>query len=568
MNRYASTPLATVPAVCLAAALSLTPPQAGAAPPPPTPPDSGELLQQVRPAVPVAPASDQTGLTVQRPDGASAAAGGAVAVSGFAVTGNTLFDTSTLLALVASGQGQSFTVAQLGQLAGRITAYYHAHGYPLARAIVPAQTIKDGVVTFRVLEARYGMVNLQNHSHVRTPLLAATLAPLAGGEFVEQTQMDHVLLLLSDIPKVEVHAVIDPGQAVGTSDLLVDVQPGPRYTGIVTIDDYGNRYTGRARAGATISAIDPLGQGDFLSLGVLSSGHGLDYARLSYEATLTGLGTRAGAAYSALRYVLGDTLEALQGHGTASVASAWVKQPLLRSPLVNANVQLQYDASSLHDDLDAAAIRTDRHVDAWTASVSGDQRDTLGAGGIGTGNLALSSGRVSYDDGAAEVADAAGRRTEGGFTRAGMNLARLQSLSADNSLYLNLAGQISSRNLDSSQKMTAGGPYTVRSYDLGVLAGDKGILATAELRHELGMLASGQLQAMVFGDIQHLAIDRNAPGPGANDATLSGLGTGMNWSGPQRWTARAYVAARVGAVPEQIASAAKARFWAEVAKEF
>jgi hemolysin activation/secretion protein len=565
MNRFELTPIAAVLAIAFSTAFAVAPLRAAAAPPPP---DSGNLLQQVKPVTPQAPSSNSTGLTVQRPDGTKDAAGAAFPVSGFAITGNTLFDSPTLLALVDSGKGQSLNVTQLGQLAGRITEYYHAHGYPLARAIVPAQTIKDGMVTFQVLEARYGTVSLENHSHVRTSLLAATLAPLAAGEFVEQTQMDHVLLLLSDIPKVAVHALINPGQTVGTSDLLVDVQPGPRYTGIATVDDYGNRYTGRMRAGATVSAIDPLGQGDYLSLGVLTSGHGLNYGRLSYEATLTGVGTRAGAAYSALHYVLGDTLEPLEGHGTASVASAWVKQPVARSPLFNANVQLQYDGSDLRDHLDAAAIKTDRHVDAWTASLSGDRRDSGGSGGVSTANFAVSSGRVAYDNGAAQLADATGARTEGGFGKASVNLARLQSLPADNSLYLNLAGQISSKNLDSSQKMTAGGPYTVRAYDLGVLAADKGLLATVELRHELGMLASGQVQALVFADAQRLAIDHNAPGAGANDATLSGFGGGLNWAGPHLWTARAYVAARVGAVPEQIGSAAKARLWAEVSKEF
>jgi hemolysin activation/secretion protein len=139
--------LAAAHVTLFATALTLAPLAAIAAPP--LPPDSGDLLQQVKPVTPAAPASNSTGLTVQRPGGGSEAAGTAFPVSGFAITGNTLFDTPTLLALVAGSNGQSFNVVQLGQLAGRITEYYHAHGYPLARAIVPAQSIKDGIVTFQ-----------------------------------------------------------------------------------------------------------------------------------------------------------------------------------------------------------------------------------------------------------------------------------------------------------------------------------------------------------------------------------------------------------------------------------
>ena len=236
-------------------------------------PDSGQILQQLKPAKPAAPASGSTGLTIEQPNGAAAVPPGeAFEVKRISLRGNTRFGGATLHALIADAEGKTLNLAQLSALADRITEYYHRHDYPLARAIVPAQTIKDGAVVIQVLEAKYGQVTLHNQSRVTDALLASTLSPLKVGDVIEQSEMDHVLLLLSDVPKIEVHALIKPGETVGTSDLDVTTLPGPRWSAIASIDDYGNKYTGRTRGGGTVTLVDPLEHGDYLSLAGLSSG--------------------------------------------------------------------------------------------------------------------------------------------------------------------------------------------------------------------------------------------------------------------------------------------------------
>ncbi len=174
------------------------------------------------------------------------------------IVGNTLFETATLHALVADAEGKSLTLSQLDELAVRITNYYHGHGYPLARAVIPAQIIQAGVVRLVIIEARYGRISPDNQSRVNDSLLQATLAPLESGQAIGQTELDHALLLLSDIPGVVVNATLKPGVAVGTSDLLVNITPGAAVSGGIVLDNYGNRFTGRARVGGTVNFINPL----------------------------------------------------------------------------------------------------------------------------------------------------------------------------------------------------------------------------------------------------------------------------------------------------------------------
>ncbi|HXU93949.1 MAG TPA: ShlB/FhaC/HecB family hemolysin secretion/activation protein, partial [Gallionella sp.] len=342
----------------------------------------------------------------------------------------------------------------------------------------------------------------------------------------------------------------------------------PAVTGTVGLDNYGNRYTGKVRAAGAVNFIDPLHHGDILSLSALSSGRGLDYARAGYESLLNGQGTRVGGAYSAVRYILGDTMAALNSHGTAQVASLWVKHPIVRSRDINLYGQLQYDRKQLRDRIDASAIRTDRHLDNWVLSLSGDLRDALLSGGVNTWSLGWTSGRVGFDDAAAQAADAGTAKTQGSFSKWNANFSRLQALTATNALYFTAAAQWANANLDSSEKMVAGGPYTVRAYDVGAMSGDTGYTGTVELRHDFGEAGYGQWQALAFIDSAHVTVNKKPWVVEANSATLTGAGVGFNWIGSGQWQAKAYVASRLGSAPALVGASSATRAWIEVGKGF
>ena len=534
----------------------------------PVVPDAGSMLQQLQPATPPAASSSGTGLTIEGQDGARLPSGVSFEVKTFRITGNTLFETATLQALVADGQGITQTLGTLGKLAARITDYYRSHGYPLARALIPAQTIQGGVVHIEIIEARYGRISLDNRSRVQHGLLQDTLASLQSGQSIAQTEMDHALLLLSDIPGVLVNATLKPGETVGTSDFLVSTTPGPAISGNAVLDNYGNRYTGRARIGGTVNVINPLHHGDTFSVSGLSSGEGMNYARLGYEVLLSGQGTRLGGSWSALHYVLGESLVALDAHGTAQVACLWAKHPLLRSREVNLYGQLQYDQMQLRDHIDASAIKTDRTLQNWTLSLTGDARDALLSGGINTWSLGWTTGRVGFDDAAAQLADATTANTQGDFSKWNASLARLQSLSASSTLYLAFSGQWTHTNLDSSQKMSVGGPYTVRAYDMGAVSGDSGYVVSAEYRHAMGAAWGGQWTAVAFIDSAQIEVNKRLWVAGVNSASLSGAGVGLNWSGVDQWSARANLAAPLGATPELLGTTDTARAWVELSRRF
>jgi hemolysin activation/secretion protein len=532
-------------------------------------PNSGQILQQVQPTSSETPRAEP-GLVIEAPAASATADSTPFAVTHLQVDGNTAFDSATLHALVADGEGRTLTLTQLNALAQRITDYYHAHGYPLARALVPAQTLSQGTVRLSVIEARYDQVQLDNRSRVGDGLLRATLAPLQAGHLVTQSSLDRSLLLLGELPGVAPHATLSPGASAGTSTLGVAADAIPTLQGSLFLDDAGSRYTGRMRVGGNLDINSPLHHGDQLNLSALTAGHGMRYGRLGYQYTLNGQGTRLGAAYSALAYALGGPLDALDAHGTAQVASAWLAQPLLRTRSSSLDVRLQFDRKQLRDRIDTTALRNDRHSNHWTASVYGQRSDDLAGGGLTSANLSVGHGQLGFDRGAvaAAAADAATARTQGSYTHWNASLARLQSLSAGTRLYASVSGQHSNRNLDSSEQFLLGGPGSVRGYDVASVAGASGWLGTLELRHDLNWGCVGRCEGSVFVDHGSLRVNADPWIAGRNHLTLQGAGVGFSWIGIGQWQAQVQLAVPMGAAPALLGKRSSARVWLQAVKGF
>ncbi len=486
------------------------------------------------------------------------------------ITGNTVFTAEFLHDLVKDAEGKELTLEQVGELADRITDYYRSHNYPLARAIIPAQTIQGGIITIQVMEARYGNVVIDNRGRVSDALLSETLSPLQPNEQIAQDKLDRSLLLLSDIPGMSIDAHVKAGQALGTSDLVLSVAPLPMVTGSAYVDNSGSRYTGKTRFGASVNITNPLHHGDVLGATVLSAGKGLSYGQLSYETLLNGIGSRLGGAVSTLRYELGDSLSAIGGHGTASVASLWVKHPVVRSQSENVYSQLQVDGLWLDDRVDTANTQKDRKLLNTTFSLYGDLRNFVPQG-LTSWKAAVSTGRVSFLNTAAQLADSDTAQTQGSFIKYNAWANHLQNITAKDTLYVALSGQTANTNLDQSQKMTVGGPNSVRAYDTGALSGDNGALVTVELRHLLDgpfWGTDGTWQIKAFFDSARLTINKTPWASGVNQATLNGAGIGLVWAGSNQLTFQLSLATRIGQVPELISSSSKSHAWAVVSKGF
>ena len=214
---------------------------------------------------------------------------------------------------------------------------------------------------------------------MRDSVARGVLSGLKSGDAVAAGPLERRLLLLSDLPGVGVRSTLSPGAAVGTSDLTVDLKRGPRITGDVEVDNYGNPYTGSYQGGGTINLNEPFGLGDVASVRVLTSGSGLQYVRGSYQAQVGD--PTVGAAYAYFHYELGRKFSSLDANGSEQIASLYASYPLVRSYDNNLQVLVDGDHRILNDRIGVTETNTDRVANVLTVGLSGDHHDTFGGGG-------------------------------------------------------------------------------------------------------------------------------------------------------------------------------------------
>ncbi len=487
-----------------------------------TPPDAGQTLRDNR--QPVTPPQPVAVPTLSVPDETDPASNPAqrLTVSTIRIEGNVHVATSVLLALVADAQHKEQSLGELRAAVHRITDYYRARGFVVARAYIPAQAIDNGVVVVRVLEGKLASGTVDNHSRVRDSYLKAVLdAQKLDGEVIVSRATDRALLLMADLPGVgKVAGKLKPGADVGTSDLVVTAGAGKAVEGSVSVDDYGNRYTGDERLNGQLAINDPLGVGDRLSTQATLTDQHMLYGRLAYDLPMGGNGLRIGAALSNSDYQLGHEFASLKASGTARTFGLYALYPLVRG--LNGNVWLSgnFETRQLEDKIASVNSITDKSASVATLAAYGDLADAVLGGGYTTWNVSWVSGQLHINSPIAVATDLIGPKTAGQYDKVTLTASRLQALTTRTSLYLSLDAQAAGKNLDSSEKFVVGGIYGVRGYPTGEGAGDTGWLVDAELRHQL---MSG-FQVSAFYDAGRAQFNRDPYAPGRNAESLDSYG--------------------------------------------
>ena len=320
-------------------------------------PTAGSQLQQI----PVAPQLPKAAPAIRVQQGAAPAATVGdttrITVQRLQIPAAPVFTEGELIAASGFIPGSELTLGELRNIASKIASYYQTRGYFLAQAYLPAQHIQDGLVTVQVLAGQYGKIELRNTSNLSNGLASNILGGL-DGTTIATAPLERRLLLLSDLPGVQVGSTLAPGASLGASDLIVDVQPGSRVNGSIDADNQGNRYTGRNRIGATLNINELAGIGDVATLRAFTSADGLNYGRIAYQGQ-AGL-LRLGTAYTYMDYKLGKEFAVLDAKGTAKIASVYASYPLIRSRATNLYAQINYDDKDFQDKTESTGTVNDK----------------------------------------------------------------------------------------------------------------------------------------------------------------------------------------------------------------
>ncbi len=495
------------------------------------PPSAGSVLQQTTPPpVTLAPPGPVLSLP---PNSAAQPLSSTVmlTVKQLVVVGSHLLPAALLEDLLAPARGQTMSLAALQTYAALITQAYHARGYPIAYAYLPPQSISDGVVQIAVVEPKYDQIQVTGQSRLRESVVRHTVLAQPGAPITSAT-LDRSLLLLGQTPGLEVKGSLIPGAQPQTSTLVIERHDLPVFTADLSESNYGNRYTGTYLTNATVTASDPFGYGGSVAAnGIVSQTGGLKAGGFTLVSPNIWNGLRAGAYGSAVWYRLGGKFSSLQQVGREMQVGGDLIYPLILQPGGQLNVRFDTIGNWLTEVTHSTHDLSRQMIVTEQLSVNGALQDDWG--GITTANASLSHGQLTITPDTAKATDAGGPKAAGDYLIGQLRLGRSQNLPADFVLSVNANGQISDKNLDSSQQFYIGGPYGVMSYQVGSGGGDEGYLFNANLAHVLPVPhLPGQLSAEVLAQNGAVWTNHNVYSgfTGKNRVSESGVGFGLDYT--------------------------------------
>ena len=214
-------------------------------------------------------------LTLNPSESGKLSSGARVFVREFRFQGNTVFSSDELSTITASYLNRELTSEQLEEVRRIITAFYVEFGYMNSGAILPDQDVKNGVVTFQIIEGALSDIKLRGKnrwlrdSYVTDRLWRSASPPLRIAKLKEG------LLLLRQDPNVkQINAELRPGTKPGDSYLDVYLQEEQPFRLGLQVDNHRPPSVGAEEIVLFGADYDLTGNGDLLefSYGIAHNG--------------------------------------------------------------------------------------------------------------------------------------------------------------------------------------------------------------------------------------------------------------------------------------------------------
>ena len=216
------------------------------------------------------PSTPPPTVTLPSPAGPAKERAGALLGSVFAqkivVTGSSVFSAEDIARVTAPYVNRTVTTEELESLRRALTLLYINRGYINSGAIIPDQTVVDGVITFQIIEGKLTHIDVEGNKWFGDAFLRDRIALGAGAPVNISPLQNRLQLLQQDQRLQRIHAELRPGAKPGESELKVKVEEKPPLYAWFAFNNYQSPSVGAERGLLTLSHQNTTGHGDILSL--------------------------------------------------------------------------------------------------------------------------------------------------------------------------------------------------------------------------------------------------------------------------------------------------------------
>jgi hemolysin activation/secretion protein len=426
--------------------------------------------------------------------------------------------------------GKQISLRDVFNVADQIEAEYRAAGYPLVRAYVPPQHVKDGIFSIHVVEGFVSNVSVDGGDPGTRAQVKAYLAPVLRDRPLRQRTIERSLLLANDIPGVAATGVLRPSPNVGGASELAVTIPEPQYSGGLAANNRGSHFTGIWTVTGD-AAYNGIFGADELDATLSLSPHALEQldGQLRYRTAIGDDGFLGSIILSGQQGAPGSSLGPFE-----IKTKSWAIGPRITYPIERTrNESLSFDEGLTFQDASVNILGVGISHDTWRvadAALVYTRRDPFA--GLLTSTIDLAQGLPilgASDDHSPDLS-LGGRSV---FTKITGALHYTNWYYAPVSFAFAANGQYAGEPLIEGEQILFGGTQIGRGYDPGAVTGDSGFGSSIELRydHPLPQYFIQNLQPYAFFDAAEVWNRSRGPSGGIplGNPTIDSTGGGLRF---------------------------------------
>lgn len=393
--------------------------------------------------------------------------------------GNTVFSESQLRELYQSSLRKTISVAELQGIVQKITKKYRDEGFIISRALLPPQTIKQGIVRIQIVEGFISKVEVKGDPGKAECVIAGYGKHILDNRPLQMKILERYVLLANDLPGYTVKAVLTPSKTVTASSDLTLVVERKKSSAYLSEDNFGTRYLGPQQITGSLSLYSILVGGENNTFKLLKSTQGRELRFFEYLHAQP-VGTRGAkwiVVYDYTKTRPGFILQPLNIIGRSTWIFTDIIYPVIRSRERNLVVHGQANYQNVFSTISEFPFYQDRIRSLATGAFyeSADKHK-----GVNTAGIDFTQGLNVM--GAHQHLNQSRPLGNTEYLRTNIFLGRLQGVTERFSIYVSMRGQYASKPLLASEQFSYGGSDFGRGYDPSEIVGDKGVAAKLELR--------------------------------------------------------------------------------------
>ncbi|MDY6879954.1 MAG: ShlB/FhaC/HecB family hemolysin secretion/activation protein [Thermodesulfobacteriota bacterium] len=366
--------------------------------------------------------------------------------------------------ILTAYEGKIIAIKDLFQIIDEINSLYRSKNMIAAKAILPPQKIKDGIVKIQLIEGHIGDIAIEGNKYTKDSYFRKRIDIQSGG-LVDIDELKKNILHFNNTNDVRIRAELKPGSTFGTTDYVLNAQEPKNYDVTLWCDNAGRDDVGRYRLGAVLSSKSLLGYRDPLTLGGYWA-EGTSAGFINYSIPLNRFGTRLGGSYDYNQIeIISGAFEPLDISGESYDLSGSLSHPFIGRRNLKLNGFLEYHDKESSTDFGSITL----YESEVKSGVLGFDMQSFDARGMWYSRNSVTVGSESVG-------------SDKNFVKFNTITTRLQVLKNDRIATFRLSGQAADTDLlPSSEQFQIGGLSTVRGFTEGLLSGDQGYVINLQL---------------------------------------------------------------------------------------